>query len=292
VIAMKNQFFLTSSEIAFNKLFAVLLILVSLPLLLNIITLPTVLMFSIFSLVLWFGKKYRLMVSIIFFIFALGVYFVPIPPIGWGFLRMVKEARINGFTMTFEYIYFIAPVLFVSLSLRNILGNIVAYFKNGMNVRSSYVFVSFGIIMSTLLAFPLFSSIALRNQAILINGTGELSTVVLQQTLTFVNQYQKEDGFMATIDQSTNTYTYRLRLNRPLIKDIQFTKVEVDGDEVNFLTDSRITCVQCQKSKEKPFSLVFPANKEIDFIITSDRMIKAIYFTELENRVDEFIFWK
>ncbi|MCX6816335.1 MAG: hypothetical protein NTZ93_00445, partial [Candidatus Beckwithbacteria bacterium] len=71
-----------------------------------------------------------------------------------------------------------------------------------------------------------------------------------------------------------------------------FTKVETDGEKINFTTDNRVKCLNCQKGISDPFSLVFPAGKEIDFIITSDQLIKSITFTEPEDKVAEFVFWK
>jgi hypothetical protein len=283
---------LLPKEIASNKFFAVLLVLLSLPLLLNIITLPTVIIFITFGLFLWYGKNYHPFVNIIFLIIALGVYFVPIPPIGWGFYRSLKEFRVLGLNYNFGLIFYVAPLVFVSLSFRNILGNILAYFNNGTLRRTSFYLVSFGVIMVVLLAFPIFDKVRLRSQAVISNGTGDLSTIVLRQSLTFVDRYQKEDGFTAALDLSTNKYRYRLHLVRPLEIDIQFVRVETDGEKINFITDNRVVCVNCQKSLKDPFALVFPANKDIDFIFTSDRMIGAIYFTELGGKVDEFMFWK
>ena len=69
-------------------------------------------------------------------------------------------------------------------------------------------------------------------------------------------------------------------------------KVETDGEKINFTTDGRVNCFGCQKNLNTPNNLIFPAGKDIDFIITSDRMIKAINFTEPGDKVDEFVFWK
>jgi hypothetical protein len=40
------------------------------------------------------------------------------------------------------------------------------------------------------------------------------------------------------------------------------------------------------------YSLVFPAGKSVDFIITNDQMIKTITFTEQGDKVANFVFWK
>ena len=64
------------------------------------------------------------------------------------------------------------------------------------------------------------------------------------------------------------------------------------GEKINFTTDGRVNCFGCQKNLNTPNNLIFPAGKDIDFIITSDRMIKAINFTEPGDKVDEFVFWK
>ena len=41
-----------------------------------------------------------------------------------------------------------------------------------------------------------------------------------------------------------------------------------------------------------PYGLVFPAGKDIDFIINSDKLIIYIKFTEQGNKVADFFFWK
>jgi hypothetical protein len=288
----KNQLPLTSLEIGLNRFFTILLFLSSLLLLLNIITLPTVLTFIIFALFLWFGKKYHFFANILFLMIALGIYFIPIPPIGWGLFRTLKEFRLAGFNFNFGSLFFIPVLVFISLSVRNFLGNIFAFFKVSTSLRNALYFISVFIIFIALLAYPFFGSVKLRDQAILSNGTGELSTVVLRQTLTFIDSNNKEDGFMARFDPSVNKYIYRLQLSKPLSQDINFLKVETDGKKINFITDDRVTCLNCQKSKEEPSTLIFPANQDIDFIVASDQIIRTIYFTEPGGKVAEFIFWE
>jgi hypothetical protein len=82
-----------------------------------------------------------------------------------------------------------------------------------------------------------------------------------------------------------------LLLLKQLSKDIQFAKVETDGEKINFTIDSRVKCLNCQNDKSDPYDLVFPAGKNIDFIITSDQFIKMVKFTEQVDKVDEFVFW-
>lgn len=286
-----NHFLLTGLEITFNRLFAVLLVLITIPFFLNILTLPTIILFWIFGVFLFFSKKYYLFANIIFFTFALGVYFVPLP-IGWGWFSQLKELRLNDFNFNIYPPFFIAPLIYISFSVRNILGNIQAYFKNSIQSRNVYYLISFFIVLVTLLAYPIFDSVRLRDQSLGAQGNGDLGLIVLKQTLTFIDQYHKEDGFTARFDPSTKKYIYRLRLNRPLDQDLQFTKIETDGDKINFLTDSRVTCLGCQKGVGTSYGLIFPAGKDIDFIITSDQLIRVIKFTETGDKPDEFVFWK
>jgi len=287
----KNQRSLTTLEIVFNRIFAVLLVLTAIPFFLNILTIPTIILFWIFGIFLFFSKKYHLFANIIFFIFALGVYFIPVP-IGWGWFQQLKELRLNGFNFNIHPLFFTAPLIYISFSVRNILGNIQAYFKTGTVSRNVYYLISLFIVLATLLAYPFLDPIRLRAQSLGGQGNGDLGLIVLKQTLTFIDQYHKEDGFTAGFDLSTKKYSYRLRLIKPLDQDLQFTKVETDGDKINFLTDSRITCLGCQKGVGTSYGLIFPASKDIDFIITSDKLIKIIKFTELGDKPDEFVFWK
>ncbi|MCX6816532.1 MAG: hypothetical protein NTZ93_01550, partial [Candidatus Beckwithbacteria bacterium] len=67
----KNQLSLTSLEIAFNRLFAVLLVLSIIPYLLTNFLTPTIIIYIVFVFFLWFGKKHHPFANIIFFIIAL-----------------------------------------------------------------------------------------------------------------------------------------------------------------------------------------------------------------------------
>jgi len=281
---------LTLIEIIFNRLFAFLLILSTVPYLLNIFTIPTIILFVIFGLFLWFGKKYHLFMNIIFLIFALGVYFIPLP-IGWGFFRGLKEFRLNGFNFVFSVLFIIPQFIFVSFTVRNVLGNIFVYFKTSIS-HCFFYFVSLFAVFTIILAYPLFDSVKLRNQSFPAQGNGDLVSIVLRQSLTFKDQYHQEDSFTSRIDPSTKKYIYRLRLTKPLTNNIQFTKVEIDNEKINFTTDSRVICLSCQKDIGRPYSLVFPADKNIDFIIESNQLIRVIIFTESGDKMDEFTFWE
>jgi len=74
-----------------------------------------------------------------------------------------------------------------------------------------------------------------------------------------------------------------LYLKDPLDESTEFIAVETNGEKINFTTDSRVKCLNCQKNKSDPYGLVFPTGKDIDFIITSDKLIKNIKFTEQGN---------
>jgi len=132
---MENKFKLTSLEIVFNRLFAIVLVLATVPLLLNILNIPTMVLFTLFSIFLFSSKKYHPFVNTIFLILASGVYFLPLP-IDWGLFLGLREFRFNGYVFNPIIIYFyLSPFLFVSLSIRNILGNILSCFNLKTSVR-------------------------------------------------------------------------------------------------------------------------------------------------------------
>jgi hypothetical protein len=153
----ENKSSLTIVEIVFNRLSAVLLIIFIIPLFLNIITIPTIIIFIVFSIFLWLGKKYHPFANAIFLIFALGIYFIPIMPIAWGTFGMLKELRFGYSDFNFASIFFITPLIFVSLSVRNVLCNIFVYFNANIFWRSIFYFISLLIIVAILLAYPLYS---------------------------------------------------------------------------------------------------------------------------------------
>ena len=283
---------MTKTEIIFNRFFAILLILSALPLLLNIFTLPTVILFTIFGLFLLFGKKYHLFVNIIFLIFALGVYFLPITPIAWGFFRALKEYRLNDFVFTFTALFLIPQFIFIVFSVRNLLGNLLSYFNFSVSRRKLLFFVSLLVAVVVVLVYPLFDPVKLRSQSFPAQGSGELGSIVLRQTLTFIDQYHKENGFTSKFDPAIKKYVYRLKLTKPLDNEISFIKVEADNGKINFATDDRVMCLACQKDADKSYGLIFPAGKNIDFIITSNQLIRVITFTEPGDKIDEFVFWE
>ncbi|MFA5021614.1 MAG: hypothetical protein WC508_00840 [Patescibacteria group bacterium] len=151
----KSQLALTTLEMVFNRLFAVLLTLPTIFYLLNILTIPTIIIFTAFIFYLWLGKKYHLFVNIIFLIFALGIYFIPISPIGWGLFHGLRELRLSGYKFNVGSIFFIAPLIFISLSARNVLGNIFVYFKTSTVSRNIYFFITMVIVLVVILVYPL-----------------------------------------------------------------------------------------------------------------------------------------
>ncbi|MFA5062141.1 MAG: hypothetical protein WC526_03260 [Patescibacteria group bacterium] len=294
-VPKQSQFALTTLEMVFNRLFAVLLVLSTIPLFLNILSLPTIILFAVFVLFLWFGKKYHPVANIIFLIFALGIYFVPIPPLDWGIFRGLKEIRLNGFNFYVISTFFsIAPLIFISLAIRNVLGNIFVYFKTSTVWRNFFYFISLFIVSATLLVYPFFGKVRLRDRTENVNIAigGDLPLVYTQQSLTFVDRYNKAGDFTSRFDPSSKKYIYHLQLLEPLQKDIQFTKVETDNEKINFKTDSRVVCPNCLTDAGDPYRLVFPAGKGIDWTITSDQMIKVIRFVEPEDKAADFVFWK
>jgi hypothetical protein len=297
---MEINFSLTPLEIAFNRIFAFLLI-ISAPLLLfNPFTVPTVVIFFLFALFLLFAKRYHPVVNIIFLILALGVYFIPLP-IGWGLFLGLKEWRMGGFIFHQIIIFFyLSPFIYTALSVRNVLGNILSCFKLSPRRRNLLYLLSLVTVMTTILAYPLLSSIKLRERAMENDdGSSQLSYVLTKQELKIEPGKSGSSSsalarrfYTARFDPVSNKYVYRLDLEDPLSESIVFTAVETDGEKINFATDSRVTCLNCQKDMVDPSRLVFPAGRNIDFVIASDQLIKTISFTELEDKVAEFVFWK
>ena len=290
----KSRLVLTTLEIVFNRIFAFLLVLSAVPLLLNILSLPTIVIFIVFALFLWFVKKYHPVVNFFFLIIALGIYFVPIPPISWGFFRALKEYRLNNFDLVFPLLFLPSLLIFTSFSVRNVIGNIFAYLKTSPTSRTVYFLITLLIVPAILLAYPLLDSFKLRDRTMNVNTAvgGDLPLIYTQQSLTFLDRYIKAGDFTSKFDSSSQKYIYHLRLSQPLNKSIQFTGVETDGVKINFITDSWVECLNCQKSADNPYELVFPAGKNIDFVITSSQMIKVIKFIEPGDKAAEFVFWE
>lgn len=291
----KNQRLLTPLEVAINRFFAVLLFLTTLPLLLNIFTIPTIIIFVIFAIFLFFSKKYHFITNIIFLIFAAGVYFIPLP-IGWGVYHSLKMIRLTGFNfITVSAFFNVCTIIFVAFAVRNILGNIQAFFKNSLASRNSYYLISLVTIFITLVAFPLFDHIGLRTRAFEDdNGAGKLILALVKQELKCgrdsCSSSASSRDYTARFDPDSKKYVYRLNFRDPIAETILFTEVATDGNKINFSSDSRVVCINCQINA--PYGLVFPGGSTIDFIISSNQMIKDIKFIEQDGVVDDFFFWK
>jgi len=295
----EDKFALTRIEIVFNRLFAVLLIIFTPLLLFNIFTIPTVVIFIVFALLQLFFKRYHPVINFLFLIIALGVYFIPLP-IGWGIFLGLREWRMAGFIFHPIIVFFyLSPFIFISLSARNVLGNILSCFKPNTYRRNLLFFIFLMTVMITILAYPLLSSIKLRRQA-MENTTGSsvLSLAIVKQELKVEPGKNASStalarrSYTARLDPVTNKYVYRLYLADPLESHIAFTTVETDGKKIDFVNDQRIECQNCQIKKSDPEGLVFPASQGVDFIISSDQFIKTIEFTEPDGSIAEFVFWK
>ncbi|MCX6705694.1 MAG: hypothetical protein NTV24_01135, partial [Candidatus Woesebacteria bacterium] len=277
----KNQLSLTTLEITFNRIFAVALVLTTLPLLLNIFTIPTIIIFCIFAIFLFFSKKYHLVTNIIFLIFAAGVYLIPLP-IGWGIYHSLKQIRLSGFNFfTVSAFFNVCTIIFVVFAVRNFFGNIQAFFKDSLIRRNAYYLISLTVVLITLVAFPLFDNVGLRGRAFEDDsGSGKLIFALVKQELKCgrdscsSSAYSRD--YTARFDPDSKKYVYRLNFKDPIAESIVFTEVATEGKKINFSSDSRVICINCQINV--PYGLVFPGGSTIDFIISTSQMIKNIKF--------------
>lgn len=296
---MEDRRLLTRTELVSNRFLAVLLILSTPLLLFNIFTIPTVVIFVIFALFLLFSKRYHSVVNVIFLLIAVGVYLLPLP-IGWGLFLGLREWRMGGFIFHPIIIFFyLSPFLFICLALRNLLGSILLFFKPSTVWRNRLFFIFLAIIMIAILAYPLLSSFKLRHKAMEdSNGNSALSMAIVKQELKVeVGKGASatalaRKSYTANFDSVLNKYIYRLNLTDPLENALVFTAVKTDGEKINFITDSRVECLNCQIKSSDPYSLVFPAGQGVDFTISSDQFVRIIEFTDSGNNVIKFIFWQ
>jgi len=147
----------------------------------------------------------------------------------------------------------IAPLIFVTFAVRNVLGNIMAYFKTSTASRNVYYLVSLFIVLVTLLAYPFLDSVKLRERAMEDGGGNKLSLVLTKQELNCgstsgcsSSSYWRD--YTARYDPVSNKYIYRLYLKDPLDESTEFIAVETNGENFNFTTDSRVKCLNCQKN--------------------------------------------
>jgi hypothetical protein len=288
-----DKYILTPFEVLSNRFFAILLALAVVPYFLNILTAPTIIIYFSFASFLWFGKKYRIFPTIIFLLLALIIYFFDIEPVGWGLYRMLRGIKVGLIELTrFGYTYYLAPIIFTTFAFRNILGRIFAAFKPSITWRNYFYAASLIVTLAILLGYPLLRGIGLRDKTANVAPSGRLSEVYTRQSLTFLDRYIMAGYFTSKYDLSTKKYVYHLQLKEPLKEAIQFSKVEMDNEKINILSDDRLECQNCQNIATDPSGLIFPLGKSIDLTIRSDELIKIIKFTETDYKTTEFVFWK
>lgn len=291
---------LTGLEVAINRFFsAILFFLAPLMLYLNILVIPSVVIFLAFALFLFFQKKRHPLVNFFFFVLALGVYFIPLP-IGWGLFLSLREYKFSGYVYNHAIVLWLAVrLIFVSLAAKNIMGDIASLSKPNEQMRNLLYFFSLIIILAITLIYPLSADYKLRDKAMQGGGNGKLSLVITKQESVITEPGKSGQStslarkfFTARYDTAAKKYIYRLNLPYPLDETIVFSSVKTDEKEINFVTDQNIECSHCQINKSSPKGIIFPAGQNIDFIISSDEFIKTIIFTELEGNIEDFIFWK
>jgi hypothetical protein len=145
---------------------------------------------------------------------------------------------------------------------------------------------------TTILAYPLLSGVKLRSKPANMPITGRLSEVYTRQSLTFLDKYNMAGFFTAKFDTNTGKYVYNLQLKEPLNEEIQFKRVQIDNEQINFFTDNQVMCINCQKVSTEPNRLIFPAGHGVDLTITNYQLIKVIKFTEPDDKITEFVFWQ
>lgn len=294
---MEDKRLLTRGELMANRFLAVLLFISSLVLWLNPLNLPTIIIFGLFALFLFFAKRYHIVINIIFLLFALGVYLVPLP-IAWGLFLSLRELRWEV-TVPIKMLFCLAPFLFVSLAVRNFLGNILLFFRPSLAWRNRLFSIFLLSIMVIILTYPLLTPQKLRQRAMeRTTGSSTLSSVITKQELKLEPGESAHSSvlarkyFTADYNSISGKYFYHLFLTDPLVNPIVFTMVKADGEKINFKTDPRVECSDCQTDSSEPYSLIFPAGQGVDFNLSSDQFVKSIEFTETGGSVVEFVFWK
>jgi len=111
------------TETIIRRSFGFILLVATIPLFLNIITLPTIILFLTFAIYCLKSRRYHLGWEIFWVVLALLIYFASITPIAWGVYPALKASRLSPLLDTsgvgglFTYVFTITPLIYCSLAL-------------------------------------------------------------------------------------------------------------------------------------------------------------------------------
>ncbi|MDO8886830.1 hypothetical protein [Candidatus Oleimmundimicrobium sp.] len=117
------------TETIIRRSFGFILLIATIPFLLNIITLPTIIIFLTFAIYCLKSRQYRLGWEIFWVVLALLIYFVPITPIGWGVYANLKVTRLSPLLDLGIYLFGPAPLIFCTLALFLLSSDLTSRFK-------------------------------------------------------------------------------------------------------------------------------------------------------------------
>lgn len=221
----------STTETVIRRLFGFFLLITTIPLFLNIITLPTIIIFLTFAIYCLKSRRYRLGWEIFWVVLAFLIYFVLITPIGWGIYPGLIAMRLSpppttgdtsGFVGFLLYMPFVITLTFCSLALFLLINDLANRFKK---IRQTYwrnilpLFILL-LIVVCLVSAPFISKIVVEPGYGNYNRGGSGGGI------------EKSPSPELKFDQRQNLWTYNFQMKNNLQDEAEIEKIFGDKSEI------------------------------------------------------------
>ena len=272
------------TETIIRKSFGSILLIATIPFFLNIIALPTIIIFLTFAIYCLKSRKYRLGLEIFWILLAGLIYFVPITPIAWGVYLGLKATRLapeldtGSIDILFHYIFVIAPIIFCSLALFLLANDLASRFKK---IRQTYwrnilTLFFLPLVVAYFVFAPFISKIVVEPGygSFTRGGSG--------------GGIEKEPSPELKFDKQQNLWTYNFQMENNLQDEAEIEKIFGDKSEIYMSIDKNIKIEGAVFENGK--ILIKPGQKAV-ITILSQKPFGIITF-QGKNASVAYDFWK
>ena len=273
----KEQRLASVTETIIRRLFGFILLITTIPFFLNIITLPTIIIFLTFAIYCLKSRRYRLVWEIFWVVLALLIYFVSIPPIGWGVYPALKATRLSLDTGGI-YLFGGAPLIFCTLALFLLGSDLTSRFKK----ISQTAWHNILPIILFLLAAAYFGLSPFISKIVVEPGYGSFTRGGSGGGI------EKSPSPELIFDQQQNLWTYNFQMENNLQDEAEIEKIFGDKSEIPLSIGENIKIEGAVFANGK--ILIKPGQKAV-ITILSPKPLGIITF-QGKNTSVAYDFWK
>lgn len=274
----------SSGETIIRKLFGFILLIATIPFFLNIITLPTIIIFLTFAIYCLKSRRYRLGWEIGWVGLALLIYFLPITPLAWGIYPGLKASRLSPLLNTggigglFIYVFAIAPLIFCTLTLFLLGSDLASRFKKISQTawRNLLPIILFLLVAAYFGLLPFISKIVIKPGYGSFNRSGNYGNIEMPPSPEL------------KFDQQQNLWTYNFPMKNNLQDEAEIEKIFGDKSEIPLSVGENIKIEGAVFANGK--ILIKPGQKAV-ITILSPKPFGLITF-QGKNTSVAYDFWK